>query len=118
MPELRRRPKKKSSLKFSPVFGSKLGEDQKKGLHLNLVRKQVFAHRVCAQIFYPSYKRGEGYATVLHILFYANYTILATQGGGQCPPLKYAPVARTCLFIYLRKLLLCLLVLTFGSWFL
>ena len=30
--------KKRSSLKFSPVFGPKIGEDQKKGLHSNLVR--------------------------------------------------------------------------------
>ena len=25
-------------LQFNPIFGPKLGEDQKKGLHLNLVR--------------------------------------------------------------------------------
>ena len=29
--------KKRSALKISPVFGPKLGEDQKKGLHSTLV---------------------------------------------------------------------------------
>ena len=104
LPKLRWRPKKKrSSFKYSPVFGPKLGEDQnkktkKKGLHSNLVqflaKEKAFAHRFCAQTVGLSYK-GKRVMPQFRILFYANYTILATQRGGgtmaQCPPKKYAP---------------------------
>ena len=71
--------KKRSSLKFSPVFGPKLRKGQKK----------VFAHSFCAQTLCPSYKGGRGMPQFC-ILFYANYTILATQRGGhgQMPPLN------------------------------
>ena len=54
-------------------------------LYSNLVRflgkKKVFAHRFGALTFCPSYKRGA--TPKLCILFYANYTILATQRGGR-----------------------------------
>ena len=73
--------KKRSSLRFSTVFGPKLGEGQE---------KRSFAHQLCAQTFCSSYKRGGGHVAILHILFYANYTILATQKGAmaQWPPLN------------------------------
>ena len=64
--------KKRSSLKFSPVFGPKLGEDQNKRSSLVQfwAEKKVFAHRFCAQIFCPSYKGkgGGGHATILHTI--------------------------------------------------
>ena len=74
---------KRSSLKFSPVFDAKLGAGQK---------TKVFAHRLCPQTFCPSYTGG-GSMPQFCILFYANYTILATQRGGPWPnaPPKYAP---------------------------
>ena len=69
---------------------------KKSGLHSDLVRflaqnwvkakKKVFTHRLCAQTFYPSYK-GRAMPQFC-ILFYANYTILATQRGGPCPSLN------------------------------
>ena len=77
--------KKRSLLKFSPVFGPKLGEGQKK----------VFAHRLCAQTLCPSYKGGA--MPQFCVLFYVNYTILATQRedlGPMAPP-KYAPDCHT-----------------------
>ena len=109
LPKIRWKPKKKkkkkrSSPKFSPVFGPKLSEDspkkglqsKKKGLHSNLVRfltqncvktkKKIFAHRFCAQTLCPSYK-GRGHAAIC-ILFYANYTILATRRGGGHGPMS------------------------------
>ena len=84
-PKLGEDKKKRSSLKFSPVFGPKLGEVQKKGFR---------AHRFCAQTLCPSYKGGA--MPQFCILFYANYTILATQRGGpwpNAPPPKYAPAS-------------------------
>ena len=45
--------KKRSSLKFSPGFGLKLGEDE--------IKKKVFTQilsLLCAQTFCPSYKGG------------------------------------------------------------
>ena len=96
LPKLRWRQKKRSSLKFSPVVGPKLGEDRKKkGLHSNLVRflaqKKVFAHPFYAQTFCSSYKGGT--MPQFCIPFYANYTILATQRERPWPngPPKYAP---------------------------
>ena len=69
---------------------------KKKGLHPNwvqfLAKKQLLAHRFCAQTFCPSYKRGA--MPQFCILFYAKHIILATQRGGalaQWPPPKYAP---------------------------
>ena len=63
VPKLGEDQKQRSSLKFSTVFG----------------QKKVFAHRFCAQTFCPSYKGGA--MLQFCILFYANYTILATQRG-------------------------------------
>ena len=72
-----------------------------KGLHSNLARflaqnwvrpkTKVFTYRLCAQTFCPSYK--ERAMRQFCILFYANYTVLATQRGGHGPiaPPKYAP---------------------------
>ena len=49
--------KKRSPLKFSPVFGPKLREGIKK----------VFPHRFCAHTLCPSYK-GRGHAAILHTI--------------------------------------------------
>ena len=62
--------KRRSSLRFSPVFGPKLGEGQKKRS----------SPTVCVLKPCPSYK-----GAILRRLFYANYTILATQRGGHGP---------------------------------
>ena len=72
--------KKKSSLKFCLVFGRKVGEDQKntqkKALQSDVVR-------FCAQTFCPSYKGGGAMPQLyIPVIFYANFTILATQRGG------------------------------------
>ena len=75
-------PQKRSTLKFSQVFGPKLNEDQKKG------GPRPDSVRLGAQTFCPSYKEG---GAQFSILFYANYTILATQKGGHGtmpPPLN------------------------------
>ena len=77
--------RKSSPLRFSPVFGQKLGEDQKKGLHPDLVR-------FCAQTFCPTNK-GEGpfrnfaYCFMLVILYWR------AEGGERAwhhAPPKYA----------------------------
>ena len=72
-----------------PIFSLKLGEDQKKGLHSDLVRfwpkTKVFAYPLCAQSFCPTYKGKGGGMPQFCILFYAYYTILATQEEGPCP---------------------------------
>ena len=81
---------------------SQMKTPPKKGLHSDLVRflaqiyvmakkKKVFAYRMYAQTFGPSYKGGA--MPQFSILFYANYTIQETQKGshGQMSPLnKYA----------------------------
>ena len=82
-PKLVEDQKKRSSHKFSSVFGPKLGEGQKK----------VFTHRLWAQTF-SQVTRGGGGMSQFCILFYANYTILATQRGGPWPNVphpKYVP---------------------------
>ena len=70
-----------SPLRISPVFGPKLGEDQKKGLHLNLgpkvgehqkikIKKQIFIQIISlsyAQTFCSSYKEG-GHTAILHTI--------------------------------------------------
>ena len=64
--------KKRSSLKFSPVFGLNLGEGQKKGLRPPFL---------CSNLL-PKLQRGGGGGMLQFcILFYANCTILATQRG-------------------------------------
>ena len=77
--------KKRSSLKFSPVFDPKLGAAQK---------QKVFAHRLCAQTFGPSYK-GEGGACH-NFAYYSMLIILSWRpkgwGHGPMPIPKYAPV--------------------------
>ena len=73
-----------SPLRISPVFGPNLGKDQKK----KKVITQILS-LLCAQTFCPSYKWGA--MPQFCILFYADYTILATQKGGPlapCPPLN------------------------------
>ena len=81
----------KTKRKISPLRSSsfscpKLGEDQKikKVLYLDSVR-------LCAQTFSPSYKGGGGGGGMPQFrkLFYANYTILATQRRG---PWCHAPL--------------------------
>ena len=119
--EDQKKEKKRSSLKFSAVFGPKLGEDQKQKqkktkrspLKFSLVlgpklgedqKKKVFTQIKSG--FWPK-ERSSPTASVLkssaqvttgrampqfYILFYDNYTILATQRGGMAKwPPKYAP---------------------------
>ena len=76
-----------SPLRISPVFGPKLGEDQKK------VFTQILSLS-CAQTFCPSYKGGGGGMPQFCILFNPNYTILATPKGGMapCPPPLNTPL--------------------------
>ena len=77
--QLKTKKKKRSSLKFSPVFGPKLGAGQ----------KQRSSHTVC--VLKPSAQlTKEGPMPQFCILLYAKCTILATQRGhGLIPPLKY-----------------------------
>ena len=71
-----RKRKKRSSLRFSLVFGRKVGEDQK-----NKQKKALQSDvRFCTQTFCPSYKGGV--MPQFYIIFYANFTILATQRRG------------------------------------
>ena len=85
-----------SSHKFSLIFCSKLGEEQKKSsslkfspiicLKLRAGLKQTYkTYPLCDQSFCPTYKGGA--MPQFCILFYANYTILATQRGAMahCP---------------------------------
>ena len=79
----------------------------KKGLHSNLVRffaqswvqaktKRLRLPFVCSNLL-PNLQRGGGMPQFC-ILFYANYTILATQRGSHgpmSPPPKHAPASRT-----------------------
>ena len=97
--------RKISPLRISPFSYPKLGEDQKKGLHSKLGRfldhnyvktkKKVFTHILsfCVLIFSAQVTKGGGAMPQFCILFYANYTILATQREAwhHAPP-KYAPV--------------------------
>ena len=85
--------RKRSSPKISPVFGPKLGEDQKKkkkGLHPNSVRFLVFVYRLCAQTFCPSYKMGGG--PCRNFAYYS--MLIATQRGAmvQWPPPLNTPL--------------------------
>ena len=108
--KIRGRPKniKRSSLKFSPVFGQKLGEDQKKRSSLKFSPvfdpklgegqklkswRTVFVHKPSAQVTKGGGGGGGGGRPQFCILFYANYIILASQRGGHgpMPPSKYAP---------------------------
>ena len=75
---------------ISPFFCPKLGEDQKKGLHPDSVRCPLVYSN-----FLPKLQRGA--MPQFCILFYANYTILATQRGhGTMPPLN-TPLLLLCL---------------------
>ena len=90
---VQKRPKKKVFTQNWSGFWPKIRwrKKKKKDLHPNLIRFLVFACRLCSQTFCPNYKGGT--MTQFCILFYANYTILATQrGGGHGPmaPPKYA----------------------------
>ena len=78
--------RKISPLRISPVFGPKLGEEQKKKVLTQILSVSVL--KLSAQV-------TKGLAMPQFcILFYANYTILATQREGMapCPHPKYAPV--------------------------
>ena len=72
--------KKRSSLKFSPVFG------QKKGLRPPFL---------CSNLLPKLQRGGGGGMPQFCMLFHANYTILATQRGGPWPPLN-TPLAEAC----------------------
>ena len=84
LPKLRWRPKKKSSLKFSPVFGPKLGEDQEKRSS-----PTVSVLKPSAQI-----TRGKG-GPCHNFAYYSMLIILfrRPKGGAmaQWPSPKYAP---------------------------
>ena len=96
-----------------PVFQPKIRWwPKKKGLHSDLVRflaqnwmkakKKVFAHRLCAQTFCPSYQGGA--MPQFGILFYANYSILSRQpkGGAMAQwPLLNTPLTE---FYFLLKI--------------
>ena len=69
-PKLGKKRKKRSSLKFSPIFGPKLTAGQKQSLRLPFV---------CSKLL-PNLQRGA--MPRFCILFYANHTILANQRGG------------------------------------
>ena len=80
--------RKVSLLRFSPVFGPKLGEDEKK------TSLQSDSVRLCAQTLCQTYKkRGVGMPHFCILSFYANYTILAIQRGAwhHGPTPKYVP---------------------------
>ena len=76
-------------IQFSPIFCPKLGEDQKKSLHSNLVRffwvraknKGLRLSFVCSKLLPNVQRGGGGGIPQFCILIYANYTILATQRG-------------------------------------
>ena len=92
-------------VRISPFSRPQLGEDQKKRSSLRILAKiwtrpklKVFAHRLCAKTFCPSYKGGV--MPQFCIIFHANHTILATQRGGgmaPCPPLLNTPLLNTFL---------------------
>ena len=67
--QVKNKKKKSYSLRFSPVFGPKLGEGQKK----------VFAHRLCAQTYCPSYKGG---AMPQFFTFYSMLIVLSWRSKG------------------------------------
>ena len=84
--------KKRSSLKFSPVFGPKLGEGPPKKSS-----PTVCVLKPSAQVT----KRGA--MPQFCIQFFANYTILSTQRGhGSMPPLN-KPLFATYSIIYLTR---------------
>ena len=80
--------RKVSLLRFSPVFGPKLGEDQKKKKQVSSQILSVYVLKLCAKL-----TKGGGVMPHFCISFYANYTFLATQkvGHGTIPPPKHAP---------------------------
>ena len=85
--------RKISSLGSSPFSCPKFGEDQKKGLHSNLVRflaQNKSLHRdsvrLYAQTFCPSHKEG-GHAALLHTILRELYYLATQRGGhGTMPP--------------------------------
>ena len=94
--------KKTSSLKFSPVFGPKLGEDQKKeiGLHSSLVRflarKNIFT-RFCPLVcsyFLPNLQKvgggGGGGGACRNFAYYSMLIILSWRPKGGA--LHHAPL--------------------------
>ena len=111
--QIRERPKKRSSLKFSSFFGPKLDEDQKKSLHSNLARflaqtwvqaksKRLRLPFVCSNLL-PKVAYKGGHAAILHTILYVNYTILETQRGAmaQWPSLN-TPLAINQIFTKLN----------------
>ena len=109
LPKIRWRPKKKRSwLKLSPLFGPKLGEDQKNKWKVFPQFSPVFGQKkslcppfLCSNLLPKSQRRGEWAMPQLCILFYANYTIPSTRRGGHGPkaPPKYAPVCNSLLLV-------------------
>ena len=79
--------RKISPLRISPFSCPKLGEDQNKKKVFSQTLP-VFVLKLSAQV-----TKGERDMLQFSILFYANYTILATQGGQGTMdlPTKYAP---------------------------
>ena len=82
------------SLQFCPIFRPKLGEDQKKRsslkfspIFLGAGRKQGSSPTIC--VLKASAQLTKGGIPRFYILVYANYAILATERGvvmAQCPP--------------------------------
>ena len=104
LPKISCRPKKKKVFthKFSPGFDPKLGENHKKK-RSSLKFSPAFGQKkslrppfLCSNLL-PKLQRGGGGGgdATICILFYANYTILATQRGGH-GPMPFPKYARDC----------------------
>ena len=92
--------KKRSPLRISPFFCPKLGEDQKKRCSIK------FFPFLCSN-FLPQLQKGGGMPQFC-ILFYANYTIMATQRGGHCTMAPLSTLLCPHISVYLEYV--------FGTW--
>ena len=103
-PELRRRPKKRSSLKFKPIFCPKFDENQsKKRYSLKFRQKKGLRPPFLCSNLLPKLQR-EGASH--NFAFYSMLIILSWQPKGegamaQCPFPKYAPVHKVFFFCVL-----------------